>query len=159
MRVARDVVRWIGARPWIKHLSPLILRVDRILYRRTRGRKTVVGLAGLPSLILTVNGRRTNQPRVTPLLYVPDGPDYIITGSNWGGPDHPQWTSNLLAHGHASVNVRGRTIPVKAHLLTDQERHQIWPVITKVWPAYNLYAARVPRELRIFRLTPADTVQ
>jgi deazaflavin-dependent oxidoreductase (nitroreductase family) len=159
MRVAREITRWVGARPWIKHLSPLILCVDRVLYRRTQGRKTVVGLAGLPSLILTVNGRRTNQPRVTPLLYVPDGPDYIITGSNWGGPDHPQWTENLLVQGQASVNVRGRVTPVKAHLLTDHERQQMWPALTRDWPAYNLYAARARRELRIFRLTPANAVQ
>jgi deazaflavin-dependent oxidoreductase (nitroreductase family) len=133
----------------------MVTRLDRVLYRRSRGRWTVVALAGLPSLILTVAGRKTGEPRSTPLLCVPIGRDFIVTGSNWGGPTHPVWTVNLLAAGRATINVHGGSFEVTAKLLTRAEQEEVWPAVTAVWPAYDDYAARAGRELRMFRLVRA----
>ncbi|TCO48936.1 nitroreductase family deazaflavin-dependent oxidoreductase [Actinocrispum wychmicini] len=154
MEVLRAIARWLAARPWLSRISPYVLATDKVLLRLTKGRVTLVGIAGLPALILTVKGRRSGQPRDVPLLYVPDGKDILLVGSNWGGPGHPVWTVNLMANPDASVNIKGRTHDVHAHRLTGDERARIWPTLTRTWPAYDNYQSRTDRELRVFRLTP-----
>jgi hypothetical protein len=32
----------------------------------------------------------------------------------------------------------------------------VWPLVLQVWPAYNTYAERSGRDLRVFLLEPAD---
>ncbi|MFB9305418.1 nitroreductase family deazaflavin-dependent oxidoreductase [Kibdelosporangium philippinense] len=130
------------------------MRIDKVLLRLTKGRITLVGMAGMPSLTLTVIGRKTGLPREISLLYVPDGDDILLVGSNWGGPGHPVWTVNLMANPDAKVNVKGRTREMNARLLNAEERTAIWPHLVKTWPAYNTYQSKTDRDLRVFRLTP-----
>ncbi|MBP2330058.1 deazaflavin-dependent oxidoreductase (nitroreductase family) [Kibdelosporangium banguiense] len=153
MELLRKVARWIAAQPWLGRIQPAVLNLDKVLYRLTKGRVTVVGIAGMPSLILTVTGRKTGLPRQAALLYVPDGDDILLVGSNWGGPGHPMWTVNLMANPEAVVNIKGRTHEVKARLLSEEERTAIWPHLTETWPAYDAYRSKTDRELRVFRLT------
>jgi deazaflavin-dependent oxidoreductase (nitroreductase family) len=154
MELMRKVARWVASRPWLTKIRPAIVATDRFLYKVTKGRVTVVGIAGMPSLTLTVRGRKTGQPREIALLYVPHGQDCLLVGSNWGGPGHPVWTVNLMANPDATVNIRGRSHDVQARLLSGEERTEIWPVLTKTWPAYDNYQAKTDRELRVFRLSP-----
>ena len=154
MELMRKIARWFASQPWLTRARPAIVGTDKVLYRLTKGRFTLVGVAGMPSLILTVTGRKTGTPREVALLYVPDGKDILLVGSNWGGPEHPVWTVNLMANPDASVNIKGRSHNVHAKLLTGQERTAVWPHLTKTWPAYDSYQSRTNRELRVFRLTP-----
>ncbi|ONI74836.1 hypothetical protein ALI144C_39270 [Actinosynnema sp. ALI-1.44] len=154
MELLRKAARWIAAQPWLTRIRPVVLSVDKVLFRLTRGRVTVVGIAGMPSLVLRVRGRKSGVQRDVPLLYVPDGDDILLVGSNWGGPGHPVWTLNLMAEPDATVNVKGRTRPVHARLLSDEERADIWPHLLETWPAYDTYQSKTSRDLRVFRLTP-----
>jgi deazaflavin-dependent oxidoreductase (nitroreductase family) len=153
MELLRKVARWIAAQPWLGRIRPVVVSIDKVLYRLTKGRITLVGVAGMPSLILTVKGRKTGLRRDVFPLYVPDGDDSLLVGSNWGGPGHPVWTVNLMASLEATVNVKGRTRDMKARLLTGEERTAIWPHLTETWPAYDSYQSKTARELRVFRLT------
>ena len=54
-------------------------------------------MAGLPSIYLTVRGRKSGVERTTPLLCVPDGGTWLIAGSYFGGPKTPLWVGNLRA--------------------------------------------------------------
>src|SRR4051812_5821388 len=154
MELMRKIARWTASRPWLTRIRPYVIATDKVLLRLTKGRVTLVGIAGMPSLILTVKGRRTGEPRDIALLYVPDGDDILLVGSNWGGPGHPVWTLNLMANPDATVNVRGRTRVVHARQLTGEERANIWPTLVRTWPAYDSYQSKTDRELRVFRLTP-----
>lgn len=79
----------------------------------------------------------------------------MVIGSNWGRPDHPQWTANLLADPYATVTLHGRTVPVRAGLATGAERDRLWRLGLDVWPAYQTYARRAAgRDIRVFRLAP-----
>nr|WP_042196921.1 nitroreductase family deazaflavin-dependent oxidoreductase [Kibdelosporangium sp. MJ126-NF4]CEL22629.1 hypothetical protein [Kibdelosporangium sp. MJ126-NF4]CTQ89771.1 hypothetical protein [Kibdelosporangium sp. MJ126-NF4] len=152
MELLRKAARWTAAQPWLNRIRPAVLTVDKVLLRLTKGRVTVVGIAGMPSLILTVTGRKTGASRDVPLLYVPDGEDILLVGSNWGGPGHPVWTLNLMANPDASVNIKGRVRQVRARLLSDEERTDIWPHLLETWPAYDTYQSKTARDLRVFRL-------
>ncbi|MET0132140.1 MAG: nitroreductase family deazaflavin-dependent oxidoreductase [Kibdelosporangium sp.] len=154
MELLRRIARWVATRPGLARIRPAVLASDKVLYRLTKGRVTVVGIAGMPSLTLTVKGRKTGQLRRIALLYVPDGADCLLVGSNWGGPRHPVWTANLIANPDAAVNIRGKSHDVHAYLLSSEERAAIWPTLTRTWPVYDNYQSQTGRELRVFRLIP-----
>lgn len=149
------LLRRLGHRPWFAALGRRVVPLDRWLARRTHGRFVALGRADLPSLLLTTTGRRSGQPRHTPLLYVPDGAAFVVVGSNWGQRDHPSWTVNLIAHPAAAVSIGGREIPVHARLIAGTERERLLAGLTSMWPAYRTYQERAAgRELRVFRLEP-----
>jgi hypothetical protein len=77
--------------------SAFIVQTERALRRMRRDRIGVLDLVGLPSIQITVPGRRTGIPRTTPLQYVPDGDAFLVVGSNWGSATHPAGAANLMA--------------------------------------------------------------
>lgn len=154
-RAGRVVQRVAGSRafaPVAKHVVP---RLDRALNRVTGGRFVVSALIA-PSLVLMSTGVKSGQPRSTPLVTLPDEDgSFLVVGSNFGQPRHPAWTANVLADPEVSVTFRGRTVPARARLLEGEERAQVWPRLTQVWPVYDRYVEMSGRELRVFRLVPA----
>ncbi|HWH28788.1 MAG TPA: nitroreductase family deazaflavin-dependent oxidoreductase [Mycobacteriales bacterium] len=154
-RVGRTVQKIAGSRrfaPVAKHVVP---RIDKGLNRLTGGRFVLSSLL-VPSLVLTAKGAKSGQPRTTPLACMPeDDGGWVVVGSNFGQTKHPAWTANLLAHPDATVNVRGREVPVRARLLEGEERAATWARITKVWPTYDRYVELSGgRDIRVFRLDP-----
>ena len=144
------LARRLGRYRWFGVVGRAYVPLDRLVARLTRGRATALGL---PSLLLTTTGRRSGEPRTQPLLYVPDGDDFVVIGSNWGQTRHPAWTANLLDNPVAVATVRGREVPVRAELVRGEEREQLWSRLLRAWPAYATYADRAGgRELRVFRL-------
>jgi len=110
-------------------------------------------VSDMPVLELTTIGRKTGQSRTTPLLYAQVGSDWVVTASNWGQPHHPSWSTNLIANPDASIEVGRQRVDVYATLTGGPEREQLWAAVTQVWPAYDTYAERSGRDLRVFRLT------
>jgi deazaflavin-dependent oxidoreductase (nitroreductase family) len=98
----------IGSQPWMPKLLPQVTWTDTRLQRLTRGRVSILDVAGLPNLMLTVTGRKSGIPRSTPLLCVPWQGGWLIAGSHFGGPKAPVWTHNLRAAETAGVRYRGR---------------------------------------------------
>jgi deazaflavin-dependent oxidoreductase (nitroreductase family) len=144
----------IGAIPWMPRLLPQIMWVDKLLQRLTRGRLTLLDIAGLPNLMLTVIGRKSGLPRETPLLCVPDGDDILIAGSNFGSDKQPVWVVNIQANPEVTVRFRGRTRPMVARRLDDdQEREAAWEHMLKTWPNFAVYEQRTNRRIKLFRLT------
>ncbi len=144
----------IGSMSFMPKLLPQITATDKALQRVTKGRVTILDVAGLPNLTLTVRGRKSGTPRSTPLLAVPRGKDWLIAGSNFGGPKQPVWVVNVEANPDCQVTVNGRTTDVTARRLEGEERAQAWAEMVKVWPNYDLYAERTDREIKVFELTP-----
>ncbi|MFE9690526.1 nitroreductase/quinone reductase family protein [Micromonospora sp. NPDC005806] len=133
-------------------LRPLV-PADRLLGRLTKGRVVAFGL--VPSLVLTTTGRRSGKPRRNPLLYVPDGDAYVVIGSNWGQQHQPAWSLNLLAQPAAEIDVTGRRVPVRADLISGDERERLFARLVAEWPAYRTYVERAGgREIPVFRLVP-----
>jgi deazaflavin-dependent oxidoreductase (nitroreductase family) len=118
----------------------------------TFGRVTAVGLF-LPALVLYTRGARTGATRRTELMCVPDAGTWLVTGSNYGRPDHPGWTWNLLADPEAFIDIHGTRIAVTATLVPDEEREATWAILERQWPGYRQYEVAAGRTLRIFRLS------
>ncbi|MFC9994502.1 nitroreductase family deazaflavin-dependent oxidoreductase [Nocardia sp. NPDC127526] len=134
----------------IRKLTPL----DRRVLERTNGKYTVLGPIGAPVVLLTTVGRKSGQPRTSPLLYVHGGDVLYVIGSNFGQAKHPAWTGNLLATPAAEVTIAGQRIPVTATLVEDEERkREIFARFEETTEAYTAYKNRTTRDLRIFALT------
>ena len=145
----------IGSVSWMPRLLPQIVFVDKVIQGGTRGRLTILDVAGLPNLMLTVTGRKSGLPRSTPLLCVPyaDG-SILVAGSYFGGPKEPLWVKNVEANPDVTVRFRGTTSPMRAHLLEGDERSAAWQAMLAVWPNFALYEQRTDRRIKVFRLDP-----
>jgi deazaflavin-dependent oxidoreductase (nitroreductase family) len=137
--------------------QPVALKVapfmDKVISKATRGRFTMTSLI-VPTLVLTTTGAKTGQPRTTPLACMPDGEGvFYVVGSNFGTEKHPAWTGNLIKNPRATVVYGGQTMQVDARFLSDEEKAEVWPRLTKVWPTYDHYTTKTDRNLRVFRLT------
>ena len=152
-RLDAAVQKVAGTATFAKVARPVMPALDRVVGRLTGGRLLLSTLF-VPAIVLRTTGAKSGLPRESPLASMPDGDAYYVVGSNWGGEKHPGWTANLLAHPDAEVVHRGRTTPVRAHLLTADEKAAIWPRLLEVWPTYDRYVERSGRDLRVFRLTP-----
>ncbi|GAA3549301.1 nitroreductase family deazaflavin-dependent oxidoreductase [Kribbella ginsengisoli] len=150
-----NVIRSLGHRQWFAVAGRNLVPIDRWLQRKTNGRITILGRSALPTLLLTTRGRKSGLPRTVPLIYAPDGDGFVVTASNWGQEHHPAWSANLLASSEATISLEGgRDVPVRAALAEGAERDRVWPLVTKVWPAYDTYVERSGRAIRVFVLTP-----
>ena len=151
--LARLGQRFASTRPgsWtIRRLMPL----DRRVMLRTRGRRTLLGPIGAPTLVLETTGRRSGQPRLSPLLFARDGDAVIVVGSNFGQDHHPAWTANLIAQPRAKVVSGGAEVDVVAELLSGPEAEAGWQKMVEVTRVYATYKNRTDRRIRVFRLTP-----
>jgi len=92
---------------------------------------------GVNTLILTTTGRRSGEPRSTPLIYGRHGDDYLIVASRGGAPEHPAWFLNLLEHPEVSVQVLGERFTARARTATPEERPELWRTMAEIWPAYD----------------------
>ena len=64
---------------------------NRQLIEEFRANRNKAGgpFEGRPLLLLTTTGARSDQPRTTPMMYIPDGDRVIVIASNIGAPTHP----------------------------------------------------------------------
>jgi len=151
-------IRWLairlGRQPWLPKLAKYIVGLDVAIQRLTRGRLTLLSMAGLPEIMLTVAGRKSGIPRSTPLLCVPHGDGWLVAGTNWGAPKPPVWVVNLDAADTATVRFHGRTSTVTPRRIEGDERTAYWQVMLEMWPNYAKYAERTDREIPVFLLEP-----
>ncbi|MEJ7831895.1 MAG: nitroreductase/quinone reductase family protein [Nocardioides sp.] len=145
----------IGAISWLPGLLPQIVWVDKNLQRVSKGRVTVLDIAGLPNLALTVAGRKSGIPRTTPLLCVPHGGGWLIAGSNFGGPVVPLWVGNLRATAAADIRLQGEDIQVTRREVEGEERARMWQVMLATWPNFAKYEERTTRLIPVFYLERA----
>ena len=145
----------IGALSWMPKLLPQVVWVDTRLQKVTRGRVTVLDIAGLPNLALTVPGRKSGVPRTTPLLCVPHDGGWLIAGSYFGGPNVPLWVGNLRAAERATVRHDGVEHTVSWREVEGEERAAMWRVMLRTWPNFARYEERTTRVIPVFHLLPA----
>lgn len=121
---------------------------------RTKGRPRRLGLRQY-ALVLETVGRRSGAVRQLPLLYLPQGDDFVILASNYGQERPPAWWFNLQDRPDAHVLVSGRRIPVRARVLEGAEREAIVPTARDYNVQWREYFASVEREIPIVRLERA----
>lgn len=148
------VAIWIGGISWVPRFLKQITAMDKFLQKVTRGKLSFVGIAGLPSMLLTVAGRKSGIPRSTPVLCVPYAGGHLIAGSNFGGPNEPVWVLNIRAADTVRVRIDGVEQEAVAREIEGAEREIAWSHMLKTWPNYAKYAERVDRIIPVFLVEP-----
>jgi deazaflavin-dependent oxidoreductase (nitroreductase family) len=145
----------VGAWTFSKTLAPL----DKVMHRMTKGRTSLPEvLAGLPVIMVTTTGRKSGQPRTSPLISVPLRDDLALLGTNFGQKGTPAWVFNLEADPHTTVAYRGVTVEAVARPATDDERARVWAGSQGIYGGYEKYQRRITgRDIRIFILEPANS--
>ena len=145
---------------WMLRSRVIIEWADRLLRRVTRNRIGVLDLAGLPSIRVTVPGRKTGIPRTCTLQVIPDRDALLVVESNWGRTTPAAWPANFLAAGQVTVQRGDQTFPASVRLLSGPERQRAWEKILVRWPAYqvaqDLAGAREFRLFALLQIAPAD---
>lgn len=151
-RLRKPVTAFISTKfgSWLSRKSAPL---DRKLLQRSRGRLTMSGPIGAPTVLLTTTGRKTGQPRTSPLLYIRDGARLVVVGSNFGQSTHPAWTANLLANPNATVVLGGKSIPVRATAIQGPEHDYLYTRFIDLLPTYRIYRQSTDRTIRMFALT------
>lgn len=152
MGVLTPVAVRIGAISWMPRLLPQIVRVDKTLQRASGGRLTVLDVAGLPNLMLTVVGRKSGIARSNPLMCVPVGDTILIAGSYFGGPNEPMWVKNVEANPDVVIRYKAKTCNMRATRLEGAARSAAWDHMLKTWPNYALYEQKTDRLIKVFEL-------
>ncbi len=136
--------RVIGRRFYVAH---------RAVYQASGGWVGHRSGAG-PMLLLTTVGRKSGLLRTHPLLYMPDGANYVVVGSNGGRPEPPAWVLNLTSTPKVKVQV-GRTVfYAHARLLRGDDAAAMWPRLTEHYSGWSYYQELTERELIVVSLEP-----
>lgn len=128
--------------------------------RRFRAGRTTVGrkVAGdVPVLLLHTVGRRSAEPRTTPLLYHRLGDDgsLLLVAANGGADWDPNWLHNLRATPDVEVTLVediSSRIPMRAEVLDTDERAAAWPTALAAFPTLAAAQQATRRPIPLVRL-------
>jgi deazaflavin-dependent oxidoreductase (nitroreductase family) len=121
------------------------------LYRLSGGR---IGghIAKAPVLLLTTTGRKSGQARTAPVVYLTDGENMIVIGSNAGHNRTPAWSLNLKANPDAEIEVGRKRRPVRARVAEGDERADLWRKHNEQYSGFDEYESRTDRDIALFVL-------
>ena len=134
----------------------LFVPVHAFLFRLSGGR--VLGrLEGTGVLILVTKGRKSGEPRSSPLLYFrfEESGDLIVVASNYGQDRHPAWYLNIAADPNVSVETGGERFAAEAHIAQGQERAALYDKVIAANPRFATYRASTHREIPVVALRRA----
>ncbi|SHL41666.1 nitroreductase family deazaflavin-dependent oxidoreductase [Actinacidiphila paucisporea] len=109
---------------------------------------------GAPLLLLHNTGARTGRKFVKPMMYLRDGERYLVFASKGGAPDNPAWFHNLVANPDAEIEVGDRTVPVRAEVLTGEERDRKYAEQAALYPGFADYQEKTDRVIPVVALVP-----
>ena len=118
-------------------------------YRQTDGEDGHEWRPGVYTLILTTKGRRSGQPRPTPLIYGTNDGDYLVVASKGGSDEPPAWYRNLSDDPEVEVQVEDDRFPAHARTAGAEEKPALWRRMAEIWPAYDEYQQRTDRDIPV----------
>jgi deazaflavin-dependent oxidoreductase (nitroreductase family) len=107
---------------------------------------------GAPMVLVTTTGAKSGQPRIAPLVYLPDGDRIIIFASKAGAPTNPDWYHNLKANPQVTVEVGSDTYEATATEITGAERDRLFAAQVAVMPGFQTYADGTSRIIPVVAL-------
>ncbi|MGH3350200.1 MAG: nitroreductase family deazaflavin-dependent oxidoreductase [Nocardioides sp.] len=133
---------------WMQH------RANARLIRKVRNGKGKFW--GMDVLVLHTVGRRSGEPRETPLAWFDDGAGGRVIVASGGGAHHPDWHANLFAKPEQVTYELPAGEPVAATPLPleGEERERAWQVVVKASPQIAKYQAKSDRVYPLIRLLP-----
>lgn len=129
-------------------------RAQSWIYRKTDGRIGGTFLQGAPVALLTTTGRKTGEPRVSPLLYWREGNRIVLIASKGGSASNPMWYLNLKANPKVSVQIRDEVLHLTARDATEEERARYWPKMASMYTSFDDYQSWTDRVIPVVICDP-----
>ena len=129
-------------------------RTQAWMYKKTGG---IIGgkfRQGAPVALLTTTGRKTGEPRVSPLLYWREGNRIVLIASAGGAAKHPMWYLNLKANPKVSVQVKDEVLNLTARDATEDERAYYWPKVSEMYTSFDDYQSWTDRVIPVVICDP-----
>lgn len=113
--------------------------------------------AGKPMLLLHHVGARSGAERINPLVYAPDGANYVIAASKGGADSHPDWFHNIRANPEVSIEVGDATLNATARIVPEGEhRTALYLKLENVLSNFTEYKNKTDRLIPVIVLEPAS---
>lgn len=110
-------------------------------------------------LLLQTIGRRSKEPKTTPLIYGNDANGFVIVASKGGAPHHPAWFLNLRDHPEVRFQVADRKYRGIARITSGVERERLFRMMAGIFPPYDSYQAKTTREIPVVVLEPREAIE
>lgn len=130
--------------------------VHRFVFRLSGGR--VLGrLEGTGVLILVTKGRKSGEPRSSPMLYFrfEESDDLIVVASNYGQDRHPAWYLNIAADPNVIVETGGERFAARARVSEGEERTALYDRVVTANSRFATYRASTLRKIPVVALRRA----
>jgi len=129
-------------------------RVQSFLYKKTGGKIGGTFLQGAPVALLTTVGRKSGEPRVSPLLYLREGDRVILIASKGGAATNPLWYLNLKANPAVSIQIKDEVLHLTARDATEGERTHYWPKMAAMYSSFDDYQSWTDRVIPVVICEP-----
>jgi deazaflavin-dependent oxidoreductase (nitroreductase family) len=129
-------------------------RVNTLAYKVSGGRVGGTFLQGAPVALLTTIGRKSGEPRVSPLLFLRDGDRVVLVASQGGRTNNPMWYLNLRANPKVTVQIKKEVLQLTARDATEAERAQYWPELVAMYSSFEDYQSWTERVIPIVICDP-----
>ena len=130
-------------------------RIQTWVFKKTGGRFGDKFLRGAAVGILTTMGRKSGEPRESPLLYLQAGRRIVLVASQGGRATNPMWYLNLTANPEITFQTKRETLHLVARDATDAERDGYWPKLDAMYPDFANYRSYTDRKIPIVICDPA----
>ena len=132
--------------------DPLQFNRDLIAEYRANGGQTSGPFKDRPLLLLTTRGRKSGEPRTSPLVYDRDGDDLVVIASYAGRDVHPSWYRNLVADPTVTVELGVQRFEATAVVTEGEERARLYAAQAEKMEAFKEYEKGTSREIPVVRL-------
>ena len=140
--------------PQTKHIIKWMSKANTWIYRKTDGRLGGKFLKGAPVALLTTTGRKTGEPRVSPLLFWRDGDRIVLIASLLFVVVGAAKKVNLKANPKVSVQIRDEVLHLTARDATDAERAEYWPKMAAMYSSFDDYQSWTDRVIPVVICDP-----
>ncbi|NRA41796.1 MAG: nitroreductase family deazaflavin-dependent oxidoreductase [Pseudomonadales bacterium] len=130
-----------GQEKFGKRFIKRIGKWQTFVYEKTNGKLWNTFL-GAPCAILTTIGRKSGEPRKTPLLYMREGNDVVMVASQGGFSTMPLWYRNIQANPEVSIQIGAEKRQMRAREASESEKTLLWPKLDAIYEGYKEYRAR-----------------
>ncbi len=133
---------------------------NRAVIEQFRAGGPVKGMQRDRLLLLTTVGRRSGQPRTSPMMVHREAGRVYVIASNLGAPQDPAWCLNLEADPRVLVELDGegdgQAYAASAHPVTGPDRAELWARMVALYPFFADHEhAAAPRVIPVVELRPA----
>ena len=125
------------------------------IFKKSDGKLGNKFLKGSEVGILTTTGRKSGEPRDSPLLFLQEGSRIVLVASQGGRATNPMWYLNLVANPRVTFRTKAGVHELTARDATDAERDEYWPKLDAMYADFVNYRSYTDRKIPIVICDPA----